>query len=310
MHRLGVALLLLVTLFLWRNTDDSLYRADLQAIHALSPATAPSSHWAAFDEYQLLQGYRQSPHLLHDSPRWWQGTWIHPGTRYFRPLSSYLHWLQCWGWERWGERWFLWLGIALYAPALVMTALLARRFVPSPWFVLLGAVFLVLGCDINGWPSHWLAWFPGHPHFLLVAFMAGSLLCFDLWLERGKPSLLVGTGLCLVTACLIKEHAYVLPLQLATLAILRSGSPSRQARTVAVLVFLGLVGLLYGYRYWALPNADEPHLRPLRLLQGALTHTHWELGLPLQDGVYDVPLSALGLSGRAARPGASSSDCW
>lgn len=291
-------IVLLLGLFLWHNTDDHTYREELRGIYALAlTTTSEQDYRAAFDEHQLRLGYHKAPELWHDGAAWWHGTWIHQGTRYFRPLSSYLHWFHCWSWEHGGSGGFLWLGVVLYVPAAVLMALLARRFVQSPVYVALAAPILVFGADLSGWRTYWLAWFPGQPQFVLVAFMAASLLSFDLWLERGKTRALLSTVLFLCLACLTKEHGYILPAQLAVLALLRPGSASWRARVGTVGLFFGLIGLLYTYRSRVLPDADEPHLRPWRLLRGALSHSHWELRLPLQNEIYDIPLCALCLFG-------------
>src|SRR2546430_16883823 len=64
----------------------------------------------------ITQGYRETPDLLRDGLRWWHGPWIREGIQAYRPLTSYLHWIELWIGFHWGFIWVALLGFRLCLP--------------------------------------------------------------------------------------------------------------------------------------------------------------------------------------------------
>lgn len=163
---------------------------------------APNRVFKTYDEYFLVEGYRKAPDLWRDGLSWWHGNWIHTYTAYFRPLGSYLHWGHCYVGLRCGWQGLGWLGLSLYWAASLVAAAFTWRVTRSKPATILGALLLPFHQAFNNsQPSHWAVWWPGHPDIVTGGLLVGSLLCLDLWFERGRRRLLAGAWLLLALAC-------------------------------------------------------------------------------------------------------------
>jgi hypothetical protein len=263
---LGLALVAAL-LILWKHRNFHAYVADLTKYIGES---SPNLYFRSTDEYFLLQGFYRAPDLWHDGLAWWHGPWIHGLTRFYRPVASYLHWAHCYIGLNWGFEWVGWMGLALFWIGCLLAAALAWRITRSrlvTFLVTVSEIVLTSG-TFAVQPPGWAAWFPCHPDLLTGALMLGALLCFDLWIERGRGRFLAGAWLLFLIACGVKEHAYIFPIMALTTALLRSEKNMplrvpRIRRAAWSLAMLAAVALLAVYRSAVVPDAGGPKLTAL-----------------------------------------------
>lgn len=215
------------------------------------------------DVPSVVAGYRKAPNLLVDGLRWWHGPWILEGIQVFRPVSSYLLWIETWVGFNAGFVWVAWFGVLLLIVDCCLTVALAWRLTRSRLCALLAAV---LAPAVQQWnwggltPPYWLAWYPVHQDLLMIGFLMGAILTFDLWLETGGRRSLALTWFLFLIGALTKEFVYVLPLMAASLALGRPGLDSDRKRSALRMVGAMALGAaaLYCYRTAVLPNPYNP----------------------------------------------------
>ncbi len=284
-----VAVVLLV-LVVWQNHDFMGYVSSLTERVRLSlHGPPPDIYFASTDEYFLIRGYQKHPNLWQDGLAWWHGTWIHQYTRFFRPLASYLHWMQCHVGLRWGFAWLAGMGLLLFYVGCLLAAALAWRITRSKPFTLLGALLIPFSWFFNpGQPKHWMAWFPFHPDLIVGALLLGAVLCFDLWIERGRPRLLLGSWLLFALACGFKEHAYIFPAMALALAALRAGKVPKTKALLQAGAMSAATLLLLVYRKAVVPEAFTPPLDPVAYLVRPLAYVYPLLNKPIRYGMFDT----------------------
>lgn len=211
----------------------------------------------------ILEGYRQTPNLFIDGLQWWHGSWIQEDTHVFRPVSSYLLWIESWIGLHWGFIWSAWIGVFLLIADCLLSVVLAWRFTRSKVCALLAAV-LAPALRFWNWggtqPSDWLAWYPVHHDLLMIGFLLGALLCFDLWLETTRKKYLVLAWAWFVLGALSKEFVYIFPLMAAALALGRPShiQVSRKDALVQVGSMLALAAMFFFYRMRILVDPYNP----------------------------------------------------
>ena len=248
------------------------------------------------DVKSILAGYYMTPHLLHDSLRWWHGPWIQQGIYSLRPVSAYLYWSECWIGLHWGFLADAWLGYALYIVNCLLGTALAWRLTRSWPCTLLAALLTTLVQPFNiPQPTLWLAWFPVHQDLLMNAFLLAALVSFDRWFLSGKRRSLLWSWAFFILACLSKEHAYLFPMFAATGAAFRRPPVLRRlagfAQAAAMLL---TVALLWVYRSAVIQHPRNPTAGIVPQLHALLTDTYGVMGMYLLTGTYWLPgLAAL-----------------
>lgn len=226
-------------------------------------ATAPSRIFEMNDVPGILIGYHKTPHLLLDGLRWWHGSWIQDNVHVFRPVSSYLLWIETAIGLRWGFLWVAWLGVFLFTVDCLLSVALAWRFTHSR---LCAGLAALLTPAIRFWnwggthPSDWLAWYAVHHDLLMIGFLLGALLFFDRWLETTDRKHLALAWLCFVLGALSKEFVYIFPLMAATLALGKPRSVGVERRTALMQAgfMLAAAAILFCYRLLVLVDPYNP----------------------------------------------------
>lgn len=248
------------------------------------------------DVSSILSGYQHTQPLFPASLRWWHGSWIHEGVAAFRPLSSYLHWLDCWVGLHWGFLWTAWTGYALFLTAALLSTVLAWRLTGSVFctFFAAGSVSLVRFSNA-GQPDLWLAWFPVHHDLLMVSLLLAALLCFDAWFAGRGRHLLPWSWVFLMAGCLTKEFVYVFPLLAGVVSMLRfpGTGRSRQQGLVQAGLMLAAVAALWLYRDAVVPHPRDNHWGAAQLLYTPVVSMYSTLGLYLLSATWVVGLAAL-----------------
>jgi hypothetical protein len=211
----------------------------------------------------ILIGYRKTPHLLLDGLRWWHGSWIQDNVHVFRPISSYLLWIETAVGLRWGFLWVAWLGVFLFTLDCVLSAALAWRFTRSRFCTVLAAL---LAPAIRFWnwggthPGDWLAWYAVHHDLLMIGFLLGALLFFDVWLETARSKHLALAWICFLLGALSKEFVYVFPLMAAALALgkPRNAGVERRIALMQAGYMLATTAVLFCYRLLVLVDPYNP----------------------------------------------------
>lgn len=169
----------------------------------------------------IVHGYKQVPNLF-DSGPWWRGTWIQEGISAYRPLASYLYWIESWLGLHWGFVWVGWLGVLLLATNGVLSGALAWRLTRWKSCVYVAAV-LAVALRFFNWsgstPAYWLAWYPIHQELLMNLLLLGAIVCLDVWNETAQRKYLLGAWACYVLGALTKEHVYIFPLFALAIAL-------------------------------------------------------------------------------------------
>jgi hypothetical protein len=229
----------------------------------------------------ILAGYHTTPNLLSDGLAWWSGPWIQQGIGAFRPISSYLLWTDCWIGTHFGFFWTALVGVAILLVDCLLCAALAWRFTRSWVGVLTAALLAPAGLRFiwnRSVPEYWLAWFPVHHDLLMIGWLLGALLAFDLWLEYGRAKYLALTWGCFALGVLSKEFNYIFPVMAGALALGRTldggsegGGEGGVRRTEAlrqVAFMVAFVTLLAVYRHEVLPQAyNPPRLKWVHMLR-------------------------------------------
>jgi hypothetical protein len=271
----------LAVLIVWRNHHFAQYAATL--VENSDETT---------DVYFLLKGFHRTPDLWRDGLAWWHGPWIHALTPYFRPIGSYIHWVQCYVGLRWGFVWIGYFGLVLFYGSCLLAAALAWRITRSKPATVVGAAALpfVLACN-PGQPEGWLAWFPGHPDLIVGSLMLAALLCFAAWIERARRGYLLGTWLLFLIACGVKEHAYIFPAMVLAFALLRSGRVRRRDSVLQALCLFAATAALFTYRKIVVPNAPGPGFDPLAFVIRPIYFIYPVLYQPIRLG--ETPILTL-----------------
>jgi len=241
-------------------------------------------------------GYYQAPHLWADGLKWWHGTWIQVGIPAFRPLSSYLFWIECWIGLHWGFLWSGWLGFWLFVLNCLLVATLAWRLTQSRLCAVLAAVMATWVRFINvGQQDYWLIWFPVHQELFMHALMIGALLCFDIWYERAERRYLIWSWLLFLAGCLAKEHVYIFPLFALTVVITRRhiAHVQWQTATTQAVAMLCAVLLLWQYRAAIIADPRNPSLKPIQFVHKPLLFMYSSAGRYLITGQWWFPVLLL-----------------
>ena len=246
----------------------------------------------------ILAGYKIVPNLLLDSGRWWYGSWIQDGIHAYRPLASYLYWLESWLGLHYG---FIWVGVTgvllLTANALLSGVLAWRltRWKPAVWLAAMLGVSLRFFNWSSATPDYWLAWYPIHQELLMNALLMGALVCFDLWQENAQRKYLLGAWACFVLGALTKEHVYIFPAFALAIALLRRKHARVELKWVLLQCALMAAGVLalWFYRASVLVDPRNPELKRIHLIRKpwlylafplypfVLTYQFWFPGLAL-----------------------------
>lgn len=172
-----------------------------------------------------------------DMLRWWAGTWIQADSYYYRPLSSYLFYLEytLFGWNFQGHVIISWL---LHGGIALCVYLLALRLFPGPrsiarWTAMLAAVLFNLRLTPEG--PHWevapvgyavVAWWPAQTDQTSLFFSLLAILALDRWLQDEDRRGLLKAAVLWVISLLFKEMAIILPAIAGLLALYRHGLPA------------------------------------------------------------------------------------
>ena len=231
------------------------------------------------DVKYIMQGYRLTPNLLHDGLRWWHGPWIEQGVDAYRPLASYLLWIECWIGVRHGYVWVGWIGVALFVLDCWLAAMVSLRLLRSWRCALLTAV-LAPAITVWNWggqqPRYWLIWFPGHQDLLMIAFLLGALIDFHAWMLTSSRRDLARAWILFALGALTKEFDYVFPLFALALTLIPTltrtlGMPnvvSRMAALRQVALMAALPSLMMVFRHFVLPHPYNPPAI-------SYTHLYW-----------------------------------
>jgi hypothetical protein len=224
------------------------------------------------DVEAIMHGYRQTPNLLVDGLRWWHGTWIEQHISAYRPLASYLYWLESWLGLHYG---FVWVGIAgvlLLAVNALLAGVLAWRLTRWKSCVFLAALLSVALRFFNWVPStpdYWLAWYPIHQELMMNALLLGAIISFDVWVETTERKYFIGAWMCFVLGALTKEHVYIFPTFALAVGLLRRNEarvPLSQSLLQSALMAAGVLALWF-FRAGILVDPRNPHLKIIHLIR-------------------------------------------
>lgn len=223
------------------------------------------------DVRSIISGYEQVPNLLLDSGHWWTGTWIQEGISAYRPLASYLYWVESWVGIHWGFFWVGWIGVLLLVANALLSGVLAWRLTRSRWCVWLAAV-LAVALRYYNWsnstPDYWLAWYPVHQELLMNCWLMAAIACFDSWNETSDRKLLACSWLIFLLGIFTKEHNFIFPaFALAIVQLRKHSRVSWRDGMIQAVLMLGVVVLLWMYRSSVLVDPRNPELKLVHLIR-------------------------------------------
>lgn len=219
----------------------------------------------------ILSGYRQTPNLFVDGLRWWNGTWIQQGIHAYRPLASYLYWIESFIGLRFGFAWVGVIGVLLLAANALLAGVLAwrlTRWKPAVWLAMLLGVSLRFWNWSGATPDYWLAWYPVHQELLMNALLLGGIICFECWQESAAREYLCGAWACFVLGALTKEHVYIFPVFALALALWKQNPrvERKWALLHAALMGVGVLALWF-YRAAIIVDPRNPTLKRIHLIR-------------------------------------------
>ncbi len=228
------------------------------------------------DVPSIMSGATKVPHLIFDSGRWWTGTWIQDGISAYRPLASYLYWLENWIGLQWGFLWVGWIGVFLLAANSWLSGVLAWRFTHSRACLWL-AIILANSLRFFNWggitPSYWLAWYPVHQELLMNIWLLCAVFYFDVWNETAKRNHLLAAWGFYLLGVFTKEHVYIFPAFALAIVVFRRHYDGIQARVawrtgmVQVALLFTFVFALWAYRASVLIDPRNPQLKPIHFVR-------------------------------------------
>ncbi|MEO6907107.1 MAG: hypothetical protein ABI210_04380 [Abditibacteriaceae bacterium] len=239
----------------------------------------------------ILQGYEKVHRLFPGSGAWWTGTWIQEGIHAYRPLASYLYWIESAIGLHWGFIWVGWIGVMLLVLNALLSGALAWRLTKWKPAVLL-AVVLAVALRFFNWagatPDYWLAWYPVHQELLMNALLIGAIIAFDTWYENAQNRYLFLAWFCFVAGALTKEHVYIFPAFAIAIALLR-----RRGAVIKLPQALFQCGLmsaailaLWIYRANVIIDPRNPHLRLISLIRKPFLYCFYPFYKPVCSGEF------------------------
>jgi len=246
------------------GTADMIFREDVRLLFG-----GDATHQGNDDIEEILR-HAQSA-TGRDIARWWSGTWIEESSPYYRPLASIFIYGEYLAFGRqWRPyclvTWFMHAGLCV--PMLLLMARLFDHWPPARrvWPGLLAVAWFSIPCETTANGPHWgnrgiargiMPYWPAQTDVGCLLLSLLSLLLFDRWLEGRRTRALIGAVAAFVAALLFKEHAVVLPLLAALLALYRR----RPLRLVLLAGGSGLVLCLLFLllRRLFIPGAWGPH---------------------------------------------------
>ncbi|MGD9497046.1 MAG: hypothetical protein AB7Y46_12180 [Armatimonadota bacterium] len=200
--------------------------------------------WGVFSP-AVLEFYADSPDSVgiarwaerataQDMLRWWTGTWIQADSYYYRPLASFLFWLECrlFGYDFQGHVVISWLlhGAVCVCVYMLALRLFPRRHALSPATALLAVALVNVRLGPSG--PHWqeapvaysvVAWWPAQTDQASLLLSLLALLALDRWLQGEDRRGLATASVLWVAAVLFKEMALILPAIIGILLVMRRG---------------------------------------------------------------------------------------
>jgi hypothetical protein len=245
-----------------------------------------------------------------DALGWWHGTWIESGSRYYRPLSSWLFWTEfhLFGFDFQKYCVVSWLLHGANGALLFLFALALFRRPPDRSTVALALLVVLLfntrrSMDMPAQPEGWLpfpvAWgempyWPAQTDLFSFFFSLLSLLTLDRWTREPASRRLAAAVALFLVALLFKE----MTIAVALLAPLLVWYRRRQVpwEVLGIYVGVGVVFLLA--RGWFVPGAWGPK-PPVAMSFGLklLFYPNYDLFLAYGAGmIWPLP-TALGILG-------------
>ncbi len=208
-----------------------------------------------------------------DLLRWWAGVWIERDSPYYRPLVSALLYFE---YVLFGPNWraFCIVTWLMHAGLCVLILLLLARLWSglSPTLRMVPGILAVawfsIPCETTVEGPHWgnrgiargiMPYFPAQTDVGSLLLSLLSLLLFDKWLESRRTRHLAGAAAAFVAAMMFKEHAVVVPLLAAALALYRR----LPLKSVAAVAGSGLAasGVFLAVRRLLAPEAWGPEFK-------------------------------------------------
>lgn len=247
----------------------------------------------------ILDGYHATPHLLQDGLRWWHGPWIENGVQAYRPLSSYLLWIESDIVLNHGLVPIAIIGAFLLFIICLAASLVSWQLTHSYWCAAFAGVLCtyVTSFDYGGVDPNRLVWYPVHHDLLNIAFALLATFAFLRWMECGNWKYIAACWVCFIAGIFTKEYLYIFPLFALVIALTYKSTFNRRRILIQPAIMLCVVIAFYLFRQSVLPHPYMPHGLNLHML---ITHStlFWfhAFYLYLPAGMFVLPLLALLIS--------------
>ncbi|MDR3709938.1 MAG: hypothetical protein P4L33_16705 [Capsulimonadaceae bacterium] len=187
-------------------------------------------------------------HSLVDTFRWWTGSWCNSDTNYYRPLGSYICYIETIIGLRLGFIFDGWLGVFWLAALCGATTKLVRRYTSSGWLIWFSVLFVACnriyvrsyGATPDDGGS--LAWYAYHYDIACAAAFTMACATFDEWWTDKRKSSLSWSAFWFIVCLLIKEVGFIFPVAAATICL--RPSPRRQTEALLAVGSFGIAAFV------------------------------------------------------------------
>lgn len=249
------------------------------------------------DVPSILIGYHKTPNLLTNGLTWWHGPWIEEGVQAYRPVSSYLLWIESNILENYGSIPIIAIGGLLLLLICLLSSVIAWQITKSYWCGALGGTLAayVVRFDNNGIANEWLAWYPVHHDLMAIAFALAATWAFLKWLESENKKYIIPCWTFFILGLFSKEYLYIFPVMALAMAL---GYRSTFANKKHIATHVGLMSccvlIFYVFRQMVLPKPYMPNaLTEHMVITHSLLFWFHDLYLYLPSKIFWIPLLAL-----------------
>lgn len=181
------------------------------------------------------------------------------GIQVYRPLANILAYFELNLGRHTGWLSVAWLGIIIHIITSWIGIALAWHATRSRVATIAAAIFAPQAPSIGMYSKEWALWFPCHPEMVMMAFLFGTCIFLQKWLDEDRPKYLRWAFVCFVLGLLTKEFFVIAPFMCLAFMATHPAFKSRIKRCLQVSgSMLGIVAVFMVIRRLLLTHPRNP----------------------------------------------------